>query len=361
MHGSTVISVDGMGGDLGPAPLIAAMARAVRADTDLRFILHGDEAILSRLLSRRPKLAAACDLRHADDVVSMSEKPSRALRTGRRSSLWGALQSVADGDARIALTAGNTGAIVAMSMLALRRAPGVNRPAIAVHWPSRTAQGFNIVLDVGADVRADAKSLLQFAVMGAEYARLSLGVERPRVGLLNVGAEETKGRQELHEAKELIEAKLAEVDPGFDFVGYIEGNDILSDRINVVVTDGFTGNIAMKAAEGTATFIREALKQAFSHSILSQIGSLFALTSLKRLRKRIDPRRVNGGVFLGLNGAVVKSHGSSDAVGYGSAIDLAVQMASRDFPSHVAEQLAMLEEQGFSGAKDGELRGNAGG
>ncbi|MEM1299582.1 MAG: phosphate acyltransferase PlsX [Pseudomonadota bacterium] len=343
MSARTVISVDVMGGDGGPGPVIAGLARAVKDDPSLYFLLHGDEAAMSRYLARRKKLRDHYEILQCDDVIPMDEKPSKALRNGRSSTLWNALQSVKEGKAKVALSAGNTGAIVALAMFVLRRAPQVQRPAIAVHWPANRPEGYNVVLDMGADIRADGPTLVQYAAMGAEYARLAFGHARPRVGLLNVGSEEMKGRQELHEAKDILDAVIAERDPGFEFLGYVEGMDILSDRVDVIVTDGFTGNIAMKAAEGTASFIRRSLKDAFTHSIWSRLGALFAMTSLHRLRKRIDPRRVNGGVFLGLNGGVVKSHGSADAVGHASAVHLAAKMATDDFPGRVAGQLAKLD------------------
>ncbi len=345
VSGGTVISVDAMGGDRGPAPVLAGLSRALKDDPSLRFILHGDSAVLERLLGKNGALRDGSEIRHAESVVPMSEKPSRAVRTGRQSSLWQSLQCVADGQARVAFTAGNTGAIVAMSMLVLRPAPGVHRPAIAVQWPANNAHGFNIALDMGADIRADAELLVQYAAMGAEYSRLACRIERPRVGLLNVGSEDMKGRPELHQAKALLTELIARREPHFEFIGFVEGNDILSNRLDVVVTDGFTGNIAMKASEGTAAFIRTSLKEAFSHSALSRLGSLFALTSLQRLRKRIDPRRANGGVFLGLNGAVVKSHGGADAVGHASALELAARMARDDFPAMVGRQLAKLNTE----------------
>src|SRR5690625_5305290 len=340
--GDVVISVDAMGGDRGAAPVIAGLARALKNDPALRFILHGDQEVLGRLLRRSPRLRAASTIRHAEDVVEMSEKPSRAIRTGRNSSLWQTLQSVADGEAPVAFTAGNTGAIVAMGMLVLRPAPGVRRPAIAVQWPASNAHGFNIALDMGADVQAGVATLVQYAAMGAEYSRIALQIERPRVGLLNIGSEDMKGRPELHQARDRLTKLVENGDMQFEFLGFVEGNDILSDRVDVIVTDGFTGNIAMKASEGTASFIRESLKEAFRHSMLSRVGSLFALTSLQRLRQRIDPRRANGGVFLGLNGAVVKSHGGADSVGHAAALELAARMARNDFPAEIGRQLAKL-------------------
>ena len=339
MSRSTVISIDAMGGDRGPAPILAGMGQALSGNPDLRFIVHGDETELDRLLQTQPALRERCEIRHAAQVVSMSEKPSRALRDGRDSSMWHALDAVAKGEAKVAVSCGNTGALMAMAIFVLRKAPGIDRPAIAVNWPSTAPHGFNTMLDMGADVRADPRNLLQFAVMGAEYAHLSFGLEKPRVGLLNVGSEPSKGPQELRDAAALLEAAASD---RFTYVGFVEGNDISKTAADVVVTDGFTGNVALKAAEGTASFISRALRDAFQHSIWSRLGLLFALPSLQRLRRRIDPRRMNGGVFLGLNGAVVKSHGSTDAIGFRSALDLAIKMAENDFPRLVAAQLAKI-------------------
>ena len=340
MSRSTVISIDAMGGDRGPAPILTGMAHVLSGNRDLHFIVHGDEEKLGELLRRRANLRSHCEIRHAAKVVSMSEKPSRALRDGRDSSMWRTLDTVARGEAKVAISSGNTGALMAMAIFILRKAPGIDRPAIAVNWPSRAPHGYNTVLDMGADVRADPRNLLQYAVMGAEYAHLNFGIERPRIGLLNIGTEPGKGPQDLRDAAALIEAASGD---RFTFVGFVEGNDISKTKADVFVTDGFTGNVTLKAAEGTASFIRESLRDAFRHSFWSRAATLFAVTSLQRMRQRIDPRRANGGVFLGLNGAVVKSHGSADAVGCASAIELAAKMAKTDFPRLVAAQLAKLD------------------
>ncbi len=354
-----VISIDAMGGDRGPAAIVDGMARSARKNNEIGFIVHGDAEKLEKLVRKRG-LADICQIRNTPDVVAMDEKPSVAMRKGRDSSMWHTLQAVATGEARVALSSGNTGALMAMSMLVLRKAPGVDRPAIAVLWPAEKPQGFNVVLDMGADVRADPRNLLEYAVMGAEYARLGLGIQQPRVGLLNVGTEKTKGRAQLAEADDVLLEFAAREGADLTYRGYVEGNDIPGDKVDVVVTDGFTGNIALKTAEGTAAFIRKALKDAFAHSPLSRFGALFALTSLKRMQRRIDPRRVNGGVFLGLNGAVVKSHGGADATGFSSAIKLAFQMAKTDFSQRVAQQVAKLAaERDTPGAESGAVRGNA--
>jgi glycerol-3-phosphate acyltransferase PlsX len=338
--GVAVISIDAMGGDRGPGPVVAGMAISARKNPDIRFIVHGDEQALTRLLRRRPGLSDRVEVRHAPETVPMDAKPSRIMRKARGTSMMGALQAVASGEASVAVSCGNTGALMAVSMLALRRAPGVDRPAIAVFWPSTGPAGHNIVLDVGADIRAEPKNLLQYAVMGAEYARLGLEIPRPRVGLLNVGSEESKGGEDLHRAAELIAAAAIRPGAEFSYIGFVEGGDILSDRVDVIVTDGFTGNIALKTAEGTAKLISDSLRDAFKHSLLSRLAALAAWSSLRRLKKRIDPRRVNGGVFLGLNGSVVKSHGSADATGVAAAIKLAATMGLSGFQDRVAQQVA---------------------
>lgn len=333
-----VLSIDAMGGDEGPAAIVAGISRSVAKNSDLGFILHGPEAVLAPLVARRKDLSGICEIRDVPDVVAMTDKPSQTLRTGRNTSMWSAIEAVKTGDAAACVSCGNTGALMAMSMIRLRKLPGVNRPAIAVLWPSRSAHGFNVMLDVGADIRADATDLLQYALMGASYARNGLNLARPRVGLLNVGTEEHKGRAQLHEASELIEGQADAAN--FEFVGFVEGGDIPGDVADVIVTDGFTGNVALKTGEGTASLIAQRLREAFAYSILSKIATLIAYTSLKRLQKRIDPRRVNGGVFLGLNGTVVKSHGAADATGIAAAINLAFRLAQSGFSDRLAKRIA---------------------
>lgn len=344
--GSVVISVDAMGGDRGPVAVIAGMAESAAKNPDIRFIVHGPEAELSRLVSRKRGLAEVCEIRDAPGVVTMNDKPGQVIRNAQGTSMLGAVESVRNGEASVAVSCGNTGALMALSMIRLRKLPGVNRPAIACLWPSRNAQGFNVMLDCGADIRADAPDLLQYALMGAAYARNGLGLDRPRVGLLNVGTEEHKGRAELRQAHELISA--AQATGKFEYVGFVEGGDLPSSKADVIVTDGFTGNVALKTGEGTAKLVGDFLKEAFANSIMSKVAALLALTSLKRLQKRIDPRRVNGGVFLGLNGMVVKSHGSADATGVSAAIKLAFQLAQSGFQdrlaARVAEAAANVEE-----------------
>ena len=336
--GRIVISVDAMGGDRGPNAVVAGIARSAKKNPDIAFILHGPKAELSRLVTRRKHLRGRCEIRDATGVVRMEDKPSQVMRHGKDTSMWSALDCVRDGEATVAVSCGNTGALMALSMIRLRKLPGVNRPAIAVLWPSRNPSGFNVMLDVGADVRADEDDLLQFALMGASYARNGMAIEHPRIGLLNVGTEENKGRAELKSAHDMIEA--AAPNAGFEFVGFVEGGDIPGDSCDVIVTDGFTGNVAIKTGEGTANLIGDLLREAFKFSPLSRLASILAITSLRRLKKRIDPRRVNGGVFLGLNGTIVKSHGSADATGVSAAIKLAFQLARSGFAEKLAARVA---------------------
>ncbi|MEQ6248226.1 phosphate acyltransferase PlsX [Sulfitobacter sp. HNIBRBA3233] len=334
----TLISVDAMGGDQGPAAVVAGCVISAKINPDIAFVLHGREAELTALVDKHPELRGRTQIRNATDIVTMDDKPSQVVRTGKDTSMWSAIESVRTGEASVAVSCGNTGALMALSMIRLRKLPGVNRPAIAVLYPSSNTQGFNVMLDVGADIRADAQDLLRFALMGMSYARNGQNVKRPRIGLLNVGTEEHKGRTELKEAHDLIRDHADTA--GFEFVGFVEGGDISGNRTDVIVTDGFTGNIAIKTGEGTASLIGRRLREAFKYSMLSRIASVLAYTSLMRLRHKIDPRRVNGGVFLGLNGTVVKSHGSADATGVSAAIKLAAQLAENGFNDKLAARVA---------------------
>lgn len=349
----TVISVDAMGGDMGPATIVAGIAASAQKNPDIAFILHGPKADLAPMVARHSSLTQCCELRDAASVVTMNDKPGHVARHGKDTSMWSALESVRAGEATVCVSCGNTGALMLMSVLRLRRLPGVYRPAIAVMWPSRNPQGFNLLMDGGADISADAKDLMQYALMGASYARCGLGVERPRIGLLNVGTEEHKGRSELREAHDLITTHARGAD--FDFVGFVEGRDLPGDSVDVIITDGFTGNVALKTGEGTATLIADLLREAFQYSILSRIAALLAYPSLRRLKKRIDPRRVNGGVFLGLNGTVVKSHGAADATGVSAAVKLAFQLAQTGFSAKLAERVAKATLRAQDGDPENDL------
>ncbi|PTW47049.1 phosphate acyltransferase PlsX [Rhodovulum kholense] len=340
----TVISVDAMGGDRGPAAVVAGIALSAAKNPDIRFILHGQRDELEKLVARRKPLRGRVEIRHADGVVTMDAKPSHVMRHGQDTSMWSAIDSVRHGEATVAVSCGNTGALMLLSIMRLRKLPGVNRPAIACLWPSRNPGGFNVMLDVGADVRADERDLLQYALMGTSYARNGLGLDRPRVGLLNVGTEENKGRAELKAAHDLIEAAAEQAN--YSFVGFVEGGDIPSSKVDVIVTDGFTGNVALKTGEGTAKLLGDFMREAFTATPLSKVAALLAYTSLRRLKKRMDPRRANGGVFLGLNGTVVKSHGSSDATGVSAAVKLAFELAQSGFTERLAARVAASNATG---------------
>jgi len=317
-----MVSIDAMGGDAGPSMVVAALVRAVQRHPAVKYILHGDETALNELLRKRKfKLGARVTVRHAPGRVSMEEKPSYALRRGRDSSMWRAIESVKTGEAEAVVSAGNTGALMAMSMYQLGLIDGITRPAIASVWPNRRAQ--TVVLDCGANIECDAEQLVDFAVMGEAFARAVLGLERPRVGLLNVGSEDVKGHDAVKGAAQILRAANLPM----EFCGFIEGNHIGEGVVDVAVTDGFTGNIALKTAEGTAKLISGYLRSALKRSILSRLGAVLAGGALAMLRNKLDPRRAGGGLFLGLNGVVVKSHGGTDALGFAYAIDTAIEMA----------------------------------
>ncbi|CUX81756.1 MAG: fatty acid/phospholipid synthesis protein PlsX [Roseibaca calidilacus] len=343
------VSVDAMGGDQGPAAVIDGCALSLAKNPQLHILLHGDEAVLAPLVARKPGLAKRLTLQHSPDTVKMDDKPAQVMRHGRGTSMWNALGAQRKGDAQATVSCGNTGALMAVSMLQLRKLPGVHRPAIACLWPSRGKTGFNTMLDVGADVRADEESLLQYAMMGAAYYRNAFNMPRPRVGLLNVGTEDHKGRAEIKEAALLI-AQAAQIGQ-FEFVGFVEGSDIPSERVDVIVTDGFTGNVALKTGEGTARLISDLLRRELTATPWAKIAGLLALRPMRRAKKRTDPSRVNGGVFLGLNGTVVKSHGSADATGVSSAIKLAFTLARSGFQERMSDRLSAVMES-VSGRQD---------
>jgi glycerol-3-phosphate acyltransferase PlsX len=338
-----------MGGDTGPDAMLAGAAIARRRHPKVQFLLHGDEAVLRPLLARYRALAKRAEIRHAPGVVRMSEKPSQALRRGRNSSMWHAVEAVANHEADVAVSAGNTGALMAISMFRLGVIEGIQRPAIAVIWP--TMRGQSVVLDVGANAGCDAAQLVDFAVMGEAFARAIFGIERPTVGLLNIGEEEVKGIEPVKRAAQILRASRLPI----EFCGFVEGDDIGAGAVDVVVADGFTGNVALKTAEGTAKLVGYYLRNALRRSLFGRIGAIFAGGALRTLRKKLDPRSLNGGVFLGLDGLVVKSHGGADALGLASAIDLAIDMASSDMIARISSDRAGLSDV----ADDSEA--NAGG
>lgn len=329
------ISVDLMGGDHGPKVTVAGVAKALERHPEIHFVLHGLAAECEPVLAKYPSLKQASTFVPAEVAVQMEEKPSQALRRGRyRSSMWRAIESVKAGDADVAVSAGNTGALMAMSKFCLRTMANIERPAIAAIWP--TIRGESIVLDVGATVGADAQQLIDFAVMGAAMARSLFGVERPTIGLLNVGVEEVKGNEEVKEAGRLVRAAGL---PGLEYHGFVEGDDIGKGTVDVVVTEGFSGNIALKAAEGTARQIAEYLRAAMSRTLMAKLGYILAKGAFKHLREKMDPSRVNGGVFLGLNGIVIKSHGGASVDGFAAAVDVGYDMARNELKQRIEHDL----------------------
>jgi len=325
-----------MGGDDAPAIVVEGAELVGVRYPDLRFIFHGDEAQLAPLLKKHSKIAEASKIVHTDKEVSMSDKPSEAVRRGRQTSMWLSINAVREGRADVAVSAGNTGALMAMSKVQLKMMPGISRPAIAALWP--TLRGESVVLDCGANLECDEKQLVDFAILGEAFAHVELGVENPSVGLLNIGAEELKGHDEIRGAAAILREQV----PHMDFRGFVEGDDIGFGTVDVVVADGFTGNIALKAAEGTARQFAGYLRLALKRTWRARIGALLASDAFAALRLKMDPRSSNGGVFLGLNGLVVKSHGGTDATGFEAALEVAMDMASGDFKERAQERLREL-------------------
>jgi glycerol-3-phosphate acyltransferase PlsX len=335
MTNGLTIAIDAMGGDSGPEMVMAALEIVATRHPGVQMLAFGDEARLTPLLARYPKAKAVTQIRHASVSISMDEKPSQALRKGKgNSSMWLAAEAVKSGEAQMAVSAGNTGALMALSSLSLRTIPGVRRPAIAAIWP--TLRGETIVLDVGANVGADAETLVDYAIMGEAMARCLFGIDRPTVGLLNIGVEEAKGVEEVKEAARLLRDSSLPI----EYAGFVEGGDIGRGTVDVVVTEGYTGNIALKTAEGTAHQVGAFLKQALKRSWRSQIGALLARDAFAALKAKMDPKSHNGGVFLGLNGIVVKSHGGSDAEGFASAVALGVDMARNELVGKIKADIA---------------------
>ena len=334
MSRALTVSIDAMGGDAGPSVVVSALLRTIQRHTDVQFILHGDEAQLTALLARQPKLAGRAEVRHAPGRVAMEDKPSHVLRRGKDTSMWHTIDCVKRGDADVAVSAGNTGALMAMSRFNLRMLEGIDRPAIAAMWP--TQRGDSVILDVGATMGGDAHHLVALAVMGSAMASVLFDLERPTVGLLNIGVEEMKGREEIREAAELL--RKADL-PQFKFVGFVEGGGIGMGDADVVVTEGFSGNVAIKVAEGTARQMSGFLRAALSRTLRSKLGYFFARGAFQALREKLDPNRSNGGVFLGLNGIVVKSHGGADAEGFAYAVDVGYEMVRYDLLTKINQML----------------------
>jgi len=319
------IALDAMGGDYAPGVVLKGAEIALQRHPNTRFILFGAEEQLRPLLAKQPHLTAAVTIRHTGETVPNDAKPSAALRTGRRSSMRLAIDAVAAGEADGVVSGGNTGALMALAKFVLKTLPGIDRPAIASFFPTR--RGESVMLDLGANVECDADNLVQFALMGDVFARSIFGLVEPTVGLLNVGSEDLKGNDAVRAAAARLRGGMTPV----RFYGFIEGDDIAAGTVDVVVTDGFTGNVALKTAEGTATLSFDFVKSAFRHSLMARIGYLFARDALSKVAMRLDPRRYNGAIFLGLNGIAVKSHGAADALGFANAIGLAIDMKLSGF------------------------------
>ena len=331
------IALDAMGGDTGPEVVIPGAALCAERHPDIRFLLVGDRSRIAPLVERYPKLKQRAEIHHTEVFVTMDAKPSQALRQGRgKSSMWLAIDAVRTGAADAAVSAGNTGALMAMARFVLKTLPGISRPAIAAMWPTMRSE--SVVLDVGATIGADAAQLVEFAVMGEAMARALMGVEKPTVGLLNVGVEEIKGQEQVKEAGRILrDSKLP-----IEYAGFVEGDDIGTGTVDVVVTEGFTGNIALKAAEGTAKQLSTYLRLCLQRTLLSRIGAFLAQGAFRALKDRMDPRKHNGGVFLGLNGVVVKSHGGTDALGFATAIDMALQIVRNDLVNKIKTDVELM-------------------
>src|SRR3954464_15360737 len=344
MNGGPRIALDAMGGDSGPATMIAGAARARRRDSELEFVIYGDEAQVADELRKHGNLRPAITVVHSPESIAPSEKPSQAIRRARTTSMGMAINAVKEGKADAAVSGGNTGALMAMSKLALRTMPGIDRPALAALLPT-LAETDCVMLDLGANTECDAQNLVQFAVMGSAYARTVLEISRPRVKLLNIGTEELKGTDELKEAAALL--READYLP-LRFDGFTEGDQLSRGQVDVVVTDGFSGNIALKTAEGTARFVTDLLRRAFKSSLRSKAGFALSQPALNLLKVHLDPNNHNGAVFLGLNGLVVKSHGSANAKGVANAIHVAASMVRHDITQKIGDDLDNFRAHAFA-------------
>ena len=331
MSKSPIISIDAMGGDHGPSVVVPGVVLAAAEAPGLRFMLHGDEAAISAELAKHPVLKDRVEIRHADRVVAMDEKPAQALRRGKGTSMWATLEAVKSGDASAAVSAGNTGALMAISLLILRMSVDVDRPCLVVGWPG--VRGTTTVLDVGANVDCDAERLVEFAILGEAFHRAAHGVAKPTVGLLNVGSEDMKGHEEVRQAHAILRGGQ------FD-LGFVEGDELFQNKVDVVVTDGFTGNVALKTAEGAARYIGGELKSALMSSPISKLGTLLARSALMKFQEKLSPDAA--APLLGLNGVVVKSHGGASARDFAAAIRMASKLAQSDFAAEIERNMTRL-------------------
>ncbi|MBL41319.1 MAG: phosphate acyltransferase [Rhodospirillaceae bacterium] len=344
MDQQLVLALDAMGGDRAPGMVIKGLNIARKRYPEVRYILFGDSDKVGTALKKFPKLSIKCEVRHTSQIISSNDKPSTALRRARDSSMRRAIDSVRNGEAQGIVSAGNTGALMAIAKIVLKMVNEIDRPAIVGVFPS--LRGESVTLDLGANIECSSENLVQFAIMGAAFARIVLGIKKPLVGLLNVGTEDLKGNESVKEASNIL--KLSEQNLAFNFSGFVEGDDIGPGTVDVFVTDGFTGNIALKTAEGTAKFYSQVLKSAFRRSLFSKLGYLLAKPALTAIRKRVDPRSYNGALFVGLNGVVVKSHGGTDAKGFANAIGVAIDMIQGGFNQEIIEDLKKVKVENSS-------------
>ncbi|WP_293680560.1 phosphate acyltransferase PlsX, partial [uncultured Phenylobacterium sp.] len=343
---SLVISIDAMGGDHGPSVVVPACAAALAGLGEARLLLHGDEAAISPELARHKALAARCEVRHTDRVIAMDEKASQAMRRGKGTSMWNAVEAVREGQAQVALSAGNTGALMAISMLILRMTADLDRPALVANMPH--SKGVTTFLDVGANVDCDAARLVEFAIMGEAYHRAAHGVAKPTIGLLNVGVEETKGHEEVREAHRILREGALDL----NYKGFVEGDDITAGTVEVVVTDGFTGNVALKSMEGAGRFMRGELRAALSDGPVTMLGYLLARKSLLQFGEKVSPPPT--APLLGLNGLVMKCHGSADVRAFAKGVKATADLAQSGFASEIERNMrrlpAALETTGAASA-----------
>jgi len=339
MNQKQIIAIDAMGGDFGPEVVVAGVAQAAKELPNAKFLLFGDKGKIQRQADKFPDLKGRFDIHHTDKAIKSDEKPSTAVRASKGTSMRNAIEAVKAGAAHGVVSAGNTGALMALSKMVLKTLPGITRPAIASVMP--TIKGKSVMLDLGANLTCDAEVLTQFAVLGAVYARVVQGIDKPSVGLLNVGTEDMKGHEELRSAASI----LSNVEFPGRYYGFIEGDAITKGTVDVIVTDGFTGNIALKTAEGVGKLSKEYLTDAFKSSPFAMLGYLLARGAISRMKDRVDPRKYNGGMFLGVNGVCVKSHGGSDIEGTANAIKVAANLIENGFNERVSKEIEELMEQ----------------
>ncbi|HEY1794987.1 MAG TPA: phosphate acyltransferase PlsX [Stellaceae bacterium] len=338
MAGNITIALDAMGGDHAPATVVQGADLALERHPQARFLIFGEESRIAPLMARLPRLAGVATVHHTSEMVQDDDKPSQALRAGRQTSMRMAIEAVADGRADGIVSAGNTGALMAIAKFVLKTLPGIDRPAIATFFP--TTRGETVMLDLGANIECDADNLVQFALMGDVFARTVLGLVEPTVGLLNVGSEDLKGNDAVRGAAARLRGGMMPI----RFHGFVEGNDITAGTVDVVVTDGFSGNVALKTVEGTVRMFSQSVRAAFGSSLSAKLGYLLARGALRKMQSRLDPRRYNGAMFLGLRGIAVKSHGSTDAFGFANAISVAIDLKLLGFLDKIRAELQRLND-----------------